>query len=118
MGKACADDHPRDEDGCIAVPFTREEELSSGTAARQGETQPREGHSQEIPKVVRMGDGLIGEAGFELTYNEVDEEGDNHDSQNPAQEMSASGENDISNRSHGAESCALGEESHAQTYEK
>ena len=118
MGDGGPEDHAQYKDGGVPVSLAGQEELAAGTSAGQAEGQARQRHSQEIPEVHRVGDGLTFESRFELSQDEVDDEGGNDEGHESRQEVHLPEKDEVTNGAHGAETAPLGQKSDQKTHDQ
>jgi hypothetical protein len=71
MGEAGTNQHPADEHRSVGIAFSRQEQLPSRTATREGKGETRQHHTAEIPPSVRLGNWLVSKSGLELTQGKV-----------------------------------------------
>ena len=110
VGHGRARQHAEGEDARVAVSFAGHEQLASGAASGQREGEAGGDHAEIVPQKVAVGHGLPLEAELQAAGEGVgDERGREHGRQSE-EEMGVAEEEQVTERAHGAEAAALGDD--------
>ena len=108
-GKSGAGDHAEHENARVRISLAGHEQLTSGTSARQRKGQAGHHHPRKVPNGLSVRYRLTAESGMELPESEIRQKGCQEQSQKPGEKVHLSEQNKVTQRTHGAEPAALGE---------
>jgi len=111
VGERGADEHSEHEGAGVGVAFTRHYEHPSGAASGECEGEAGKRHSEEVPKLHRVGDGLILKPRLELPEREVRREGGDYEGRDALEEMGVPYHDEVAQGADRAEARTLGQPS-------